>query len=99
MLLFPLALSLVTAIVDFAAMSYVLNFYRGRYDQVEIIAASVTSGATFLFCATMFYGPHIFTGKAGEVILGCFLTAIVMLAAVVTYKVLRTDNPQPGSRN
>jgi hypothetical protein len=99
MLLFPLAFSLVTAIVVFAGVSYVFNFYRGRYDQAEINAASVISGGTLLFLVTIFYGRYIFTGNAGEFILGCVLTVIVTLAFVATCKVLRADKPQPGSRN
>jgi hypothetical protein len=99
MRLFPLAFSFVAAIVVFAGVSYVLNFYRRRYDQVEINVALVISGATFLFLATMFYGQYIFTRNAGEFILGCFLTVIVVLAVVATYKVLKTDKPQPDSRN
>ena len=98
-MLLPLAVSLVTAIVVFAGVSYVLNFYRGRYDRVEMNAAFVISGATLLFIITMFYGQYIFTSSAGEFILGCFLTVIVTLAAVLAYKVLKTDKPQPDSRN
>jgi hypothetical protein len=90
MAMLPLALSLVAAIVVFAGVSYVLNFYRGRYDRVEMNAAFVISGATLLFIATVFYGQYIFRSSAGEFVLGCFLTMIVMLAAVVAHKILKT---------
>jgi O-antigen/teichoic acid export membrane protein len=98
MSLFPLAVSFVAAIVLFAGVSFVLNYYRGRYENVEMNAALVISGGTFLFLATMFYGPNIFA-TAGELVLGTALTVIVLLVIVLTYRVLKADKPQTDLRN
>lgn len=94
--LFPLMTSLIATIVIFAGVTYVLQCYRRRFEQPEIMSTFVIAIATFLFVITMFYGEQLLKGKAGEAIVGIVMVLIVLSASTVVDKVLRKKEPAAG---
>ncbi len=90
---FPFLFSFVAAVVNAVGVSFVMNWYRGRYESGEMRAALAVGVATFLFFITMFYGEQMLSGKTGEEIVGFVMIVIVLLAAIIVYRSLRRGKP------